>query len=212
MKNQKPQDVVYEYIKGQIAGKAMFPGNRIIEDEIVKATGVSRTSIRPALLRLKYEGMVEMIPHRGTFVAKPSEADLRQVYRVRRVLESGALEEAIEKRTEKHLRALEKNMEAQEALSANYSRQAYVELNHQFHWIIVEAAGNVYYEKYLNEIYNRAGTFLIFYDNSMENNSMESHRKIYEALRDRDLQKGLEGIEEDIEIAMVDLAKADLQI
>ncbi len=211
MEKQKPQDIVYEYIKGQIASKAMFPGNRIIEDDIVKETGVSRTSIRPALMRLKYEGMVEMVPHRGTFVAKPSEADLRQVYRMRRVLESGALEEAIEKRTEKHLRALEENLKAQELLSENYSRQAYVELNHQFHWIIVEATDNIYYEKYLNEIYNRAGTFLIFYDSSVENNSMTSHRKIYEALRDRDLQKGLEGIEEDIEIALADLARADLR-
>ena len=34
----------------------MFPGNRIIEDDIIRETGTGRTSIRPALLRLKYEG------------------------------------------------------------------------------------------------------------------------------------------------------------
>lgn len=53
--------------------------------------GTSRTSIRPALLRLKYEGLVEMIPNRGAFVAKPNEEDLRQVYRVREVLECGMM-------------------------------------------------------------------------------------------------------------------------
>ena len=87
MKKAKPQDIVYQYVKNQIIGKSMFPGNRIIEDDIIRETGTSRTSIRPALLRLKYEGLVEMIPNRGAFVAKPSEEDLRQVYRVREVLE-----------------------------------------------------------------------------------------------------------------------------
>ena len=56
MKKAKPQDIVYQYVKNQIIGKSMFPGNRIIEDDIIRETGTSRTSIRPALLRLKYEG------------------------------------------------------------------------------------------------------------------------------------------------------------
>ena len=108
MKKAKPQDIVYQYVKNQIIGKSMFPGNRIIEDDIIRETGTSRTSIRPALLRLKYEGLVEMIPNRGAFVAKPSEEDLRQVYRVREVLEHGMLEDAIRHRTEAQLRAMER--------------------------------------------------------------------------------------------------------
>ena len=112
MKKAKPQDIVYQYVKNQIIGKSMFPGNRIIEDDIIRETGTSRTSIRPALLRLKYEGLVEMIPNRGAFVAKPSEEDLRQVYRVREVLEHGMLEDAIRHRTEAQLRAMEENLKA----------------------------------------------------------------------------------------------------
>ena len=107
MKKAKPQDIVYHYVKNQIVGKSMFPGNRIIEDDIIRETGTSRTSIRPALLRLKYEGLVEMIPNRGAFVAKPNEEDLRQVYRVREVLECGMMEDAIRHRTEAQLRAME---------------------------------------------------------------------------------------------------------
>ena len=90
MKKAKPQDIVYQYVKNQIIGKSMFPGNRIIEDDIIRETGTSRTSIRPALLRLKYEGLVEMIPNRGAFVAKPSEEDLRQGRRLRRCPAAGA--------------------------------------------------------------------------------------------------------------------------
>ena len=187
------------------------PGNRIIEDDIIRETGTSRTSIRPALLRLKYEGLVEMIPNRGAFVAKPSEEDLRQVYRVREVLEHGMLEDAIRHRTEAQLRAMEENLKAQEVLTQHYSRQEYVTLNHTFHWL-VEASANKYYEKYLNELYNKINTYVIFYDQSSDNNSLVSHTMIYEALRDRDLEKGLLGLREDIQIAWEDMRKINVPL
>ena len=210
MKKAKPQDIVYHYVKNQIVGKSMFPGNRIIEDDIIRETGTSRTSIRPALLRLKYEGLVEMIPNRGAFVAKPSEEDLRQVYRVREVLECGMMEDAIRNRTEAQLRAMEKSLKNQEVLTQHYSRQEYVTMNHVFHWLVVEASANKYYEKYLNELYNKINTYMIFYDQSSDNNSIVSHTMIYEALRDRDLEKGLAGIREDIQIAWEDMRKINV--
>lgn len=210
MEKTKPQDIVYQYVKNQIIGKSIFPGNRIVEEDIIRETGTSRTSIRPALLRLKYEGLVEMIPNRGTFVAKPSEDDLRQVYRAREVLECGVMEDAIHHRTEEQLRAMEKNLEEQRLLTQHYTRQDYVTLNHAFHWMLVESSGNTYFEKYLNEIYNKINTFLTFYDQSSDNNSIVSHTMIYEALRDRDLEKGLMGIREDIQIAWEDMKKVNI--
>ena len=43
MKKAKPQDIVYQYVKNQFIGKSMFPGNRIIEDDIIRETGTSPT-------------------------------------------------------------------------------------------------------------------------------------------------------------------------
>ena len=172
MKKAKPQDIVYQYVKNQIIGKSMFPGNRIIEDDIIRETGTSRTSIRPALLRLKYEGLVVMI----------------------------------------QLPAREENRKAQEVLTQHYSRQEYVNLNHTFHWLVVEASANKYYEKYLNELYNKINTYVIFYDQSSDNNSIVSHTMIYEALRDRDLEKGLLGLREDIQIAWEDMRKINVPL
>lgn len=111
------------------------------------------------------------------------------------------LEDAIRHRTEAQLRAMEENLKAQEVLTQHYSRQEYVNLNHTFHWLVVEASANKYYEKYLNELYNKINTYMIFYDQSSDNNSIVSHTMIYEALRDRDLEKGLLGLREDIQIA-----------
>ncbi|MBQ6295640.1 MAG: GntR family transcriptional regulator [Firmicutes bacterium] len=46
-----PADKVYNYIKEQIVTRRLYPGNRIIEEDVVEAVGVSRTPIRTALSR-----------------------------------------------------------------------------------------------------------------------------------------------------------------
>ena len=46
MKKAKPQDIVYQYVKNQIIGKSMFPGNRIIEDDIIRETPAAPPSVR----------------------------------------------------------------------------------------------------------------------------------------------------------------------
>ena len=51
MKQGNPADIVYDYIKNQIVTKAIYPGTRIVEEELVRETGVSRTPVRSALMR-----------------------------------------------------------------------------------------------------------------------------------------------------------------
>lgn len=212
MKKASPQEIAYLYVKNQIITKMLFPGNRISDEDVAQATGVSRTSIRSAMMRLNYEGFVEMIPNRGTFVAKPNPDDLAQVFRIRRVLEIGAFEEAMERRTPALLHKMEKNLKEQEKLLENYSKLDYIWLNKEFHWCIVEACGNLYYEKYLNEIYNKINTYMIFYDNAVANHSMESHRTIYEALKARDPVMGRRGILDDSRIAQEDMKNSGMDM
>ncbi len=211
MKNS-PQNVAYEYIKNQIVTKMIFPGNRISDEEVMQETGVSRTSIRAALMRLNYEGFVDMIPNRGAFVAKPNPEDLQQIFAIRQVLEIGAFQEAVEKRSGAHLQRMRKNLQDQAKLLESYSRLKYVWLNRDFHWIIVEACGNTYYEKYLNEIYNKINTYMTFYDSSVDNDSMASHRMIYEGLKTGDVELGIRGIREDNRIALVDMRTSGMDV
>jgi DNA-binding GntR family transcriptional regulator len=68
------------------------------EVELSQSLGVSRTTIREAQLMLKDEGLVEIIPHRGTFVAELSPRLAREVYSLRALLEPYAVRLAIEGR------------------------------------------------------------------------------------------------------------------
>lgn len=199
MKKDTASDIVYEYVKNQIATRQLYPGNRLGEEELARATGISRTGIRSALLRLKYEGLVEQVPYRGAFIATPSEEDLFYVCQTRTLLELDAFRMAVSRRSEESLQEMEEVLKWQAEVEENFRMTDYAEVNHQFHSIIAAESGNPYYEKYLNELQNKIDTYLLFLDRSVRGaNSLETHRRIYEALRDRDVEKGIAALKQDM--------------
>ena len=117
MKQGNPADIVYDYIKNQIVTKAIYPGTRIVEEDLVRETGVSRTPVRSALMRLAYDGLIQQQPNRGAVVAKPSATDLRQVYEARAVLEVGAFRAAVHRRSDESVFQMEQNLQKQQDLT-----------------------------------------------------------------------------------------------
>ena len=91
MKQGNPADIVYDYIKNQIVTKAIYPGTRIEEEDLVRETGVSRTPVREAIRMLELEGLVEMVPRKGAEVARITEKDLRDALEIRLSLEELAV-------------------------------------------------------------------------------------------------------------------------
>ena len=193
---------VYEYVREKIVSKVLFPGNRIVEEELAEALHTSRTTVRNGIATLNYNGLVDVIPNYGTFVTKPTLSDMEQVYAVRTVLETEAIRLAVPRITEQALMRMEKNLEAQRELTSNYSMAKYVDLNSAFHQEIVQAAGNIYMEKYLRELYNKAAVFLTFYDTSVSNiNSLSSHDQLFQALKNRDEAAAVEALRQDMVFA-----------
>lgn len=202
MKQGNPADIVYDYIKNQIVTKSIYPGTRIVEEDLVRETGVSRTPVRSALMRLAYDGLIQQQPNRGAVVAKPSATDLRQVYEARAVLEVGAFRAAVHRRSDESVLQMEQNLQKQQDLTNLFNMMEYVRLNREFHWIITMEAQNAYYEKYLNELQNKVATYLLFWDSSTTNSlSLDLHLRIFEAFRDRDEQKGVLALMEDLQLA-----------
>ena len=63
------------------------PGRSLSEQEIANDLGVSRTPVREALLRLRLEGLVRIVPRGGIFVAEATLRRAREVTSLRLVLE-----------------------------------------------------------------------------------------------------------------------------
>ncbi|HUT41726.1 MAG TPA: GntR family transcriptional regulator [Gammaproteobacteria bacterium] len=85
------KDKVYEALRSAIISMDIYAEDtdvRLDERRLAEDLGVSRTPIREALSRLEQEGLVCMVPRRGTFVVRKSKLDILQIICVWGALES----------------------------------------------------------------------------------------------------------------------------
>ena len=85
------KDKVYEALRSAIISMDIYAedsGAKLDERRLAEELGVSRTPIREALSRLEQEGLVRMVPRRGTFVVRKSKQEILQMICVWGALES----------------------------------------------------------------------------------------------------------------------------
>jgi DNA-binding GntR family transcriptional regulator len=86
-------DRAYSTLRGGILDGRYGSGERLGEIEIADELGLSRTPVREALRRLGSEGLVEVLPHRGSRVRTWTAQDLDETYELRARLDAGTLAE-----------------------------------------------------------------------------------------------------------------------
>ena len=80
-------DAAYEKIKAAIVAGELEAGGRIGERELSVRMGVSTTTVKRALHRLALEGLVEILPRKGTYVAEFFSSSMEENTRIRAYLE-----------------------------------------------------------------------------------------------------------------------------
>jgi DNA-binding GntR family transcriptional regulator len=84
---QQKADQVYELIRHSIIMLEMQPGASIREKSLCSKLSVSRTPVREAIQRLAEEGLVNVVPHSGTYVSRISSQVAEEGFIIRRALE-----------------------------------------------------------------------------------------------------------------------------
>lgn len=100
-------DMVYEIIRDGILQGTFAPGERLRQDELAEAIGVSRIPVRSALMQLDAEGMITFHSYRGALVADIGIDDMREIYELRALVEPYALRKAMRAMTPERLAHLE---------------------------------------------------------------------------------------------------------
>jgi GntR family transcriptional regulator, trigonelline degradation regulator len=99
---------VADNLREAILSRHFQPGQRLVERELVEATGASRTSVREALRELAAQGLVTSIPNRGTVVTEVTRDEARQLYELRSGLEALAGRLFVERATDAEVEELER--------------------------------------------------------------------------------------------------------
>ena len=83
--------VVVPTLREAIVGNLLAPGSRLLEIQLAKQLGVSRTPVREAFAQLEREGLVTIVPRVGVFVREVTVRDVDEIYTVRAALEGVAV-------------------------------------------------------------------------------------------------------------------------
>jgi DNA-binding GntR family transcriptional regulator len=86
-----------------------FPeGFQLKQDALAEDFGMSRIPIREALVQLESEGFVRILPHRGAQVSELSQAEIRELFELRALLEPRLLRESAPRLTAEDYAALDR--------------------------------------------------------------------------------------------------------
>lgn len=87
LSTQRLTDTVYDLLRERILRGVHCPGERLHVERLARALGVSQTPLKAALAALAVEGLIQVQPRRGTFVAPLSERDISESLSIRQALE-----------------------------------------------------------------------------------------------------------------------------
>lgn len=143
LKRQRAVDAVHEALKRAILNSLMRPGERLNVEELAEKLGVSLTPVRHAIQLLAAEGLVEVRPRSGTFVASVTARDVEETFEIRCALECLAAEKAAENISGKEMKHLKSLLKAMAKTVRNEEGQKEHEQNNtEFHLVIMRAANN----------------------------------------------------------------------
>ena len=80
----------YREIKQMVLENRVHGGEYLLEDDLARAVGMSRTPLREALVQLQNEGLITIVPRRGIRIMPLTVADMREVHELLQWLESQA--------------------------------------------------------------------------------------------------------------------------
>lgn len=184
---------IYERMVTAILDHRLPPGTKLIEDRLAVAFGVSRTRIRPVLVRLANEQVVTLTPNRGAMVAQPTEKEAREVFEVRRMIEPSLMTHFIATATHDDIQVLVSCIDDEEAARVAGDMRRAIRLSGDFHLHIANASGHQTLGRILRELVSRTSLILMSYSNNHLQNRQEAttcgcreHRALLDAIRLKD--------------------------
>lgn len=143
---------VVDWVREHIRHGRLVPGQRLVEADIVKSTGASRSKVREALRRLESEGLLTIEEFRGASVKRLGPDEVRQIYQTRMALEGLAARECA-LRADAALKAqladVQREMNEGEH-TGNHDR--FARLNGTWHGLIIAGSGNEYIAQFLKRL------------------------------------------------------------
>jgi DNA-binding GntR family transcriptional regulator len=186
-------EAVLSELRRRLAAGILRPGEKVPPEELARELGVSRIPIREALKILEGEGQIVYEPRRGFFVPTLSLADLEELYRMRELLETEAIELAVPTLDDETLDRIASNLADADAASARGDLASYAQANRRFHLDLYAAAERPLLLRTIRQLWDASDAYRALYANDDEHRATAAarHREILTALSRRDAKAAI---------------------
>jgi DNA-binding GntR family transcriptional regulator len=182
--------MVADRVRQAIIDKELPLGSELSEVGLAARLGVSRTPVREALNLLQQQGMVHVVPQKGSYVFLPNEQDIIDLCEYRIVIELRAVSFSLARRRDATLAGLNEAMAAMAAARERADPVAYSRADTLFHESFIRNCRN----RYLQEGYALAAgqiatlrTHLSVPLAGVQDRSWVEHQRIAEAFAQGDV-------------------------
>lgn len=201
------EKLAYDTIKEAILSFRLKPGEDLVESDLAAQLNISKTPVRDALLRLEKEGLVVKIPYRGASVSDVNQQVMNEIFEIRTALEGLATRQAATRMSEAEIAQAAELVEQHEQALNRADNDEASRLNRRFHEMIVQKTPNKWLKQILanlDEHLRRYRTLSNFQKGRLGKSILE-HRRILDAIRNRQPEEAEEAMKEHLRSVVADL-------
>ncbi|WP_431492073.1 GntR family transcriptional regulator [Glutamicibacter sp.] len=185
-----PETPLLGRLRQMIVTGVVQPGDLLAETALAQDFEVSRTPIREALKQLEREGLVEVRSRVGTFVRKPTQREIHEMFSLKEAFEGLAAGLLARRGAVPELEQLKENVARSQRAVERGDAELYSQLVHEFHSTLVAGADNrkltEHYDLLMNQLaYHRIVSQTLSLPGRLQN-SKDEHQAIIEAISSKD--------------------------
>jgi DNA-binding GntR family transcriptional regulator len=199
----KLSEQIYQLLKRDIIECVYEPGETLQEAAVRDNYNIGHTPFREACARLKAEGLIQIVPHRGYFVAPFSPSLIQDLFELRLMIEPKASYLACQRQNPLQLAKLEQNLNESKRLSRGTEAENVPKIvwnSIEFHTTLALMTGNQELASFVENLHHRLMRLIILIAKrrppTFGFNAV--HYQIFEALRDRDAERVQKLMDEDL--------------
>jgi GntR family transcriptional regulator, rspAB operon transcriptional repressor len=186
----------------------LVPGMALSEQEIANELEMSRTPVREAFIRLAHENLLEIVPQKGTYVAKIDLEQVEESIFLRQTMENAVVELACKDFSQESIQRLQDCIDLQELCVKREDFARFFELDGSFHGIIYSSCGKSRIWKMLEQMslnYNRVRMLNLLNGYYEMPKLFGQHEEIYFSIVNHDWETGKAIIRQHIGKALKDI-------
>ena len=174
---------IVETLTRAIVEHRLLPGAKLAEQKLADHFGVSRTILRQALFQLSQNKLIRMEPARGAFVAAPSADEARQVFTVRRMVETEMTRAFMADIAPGKIAALREHIAQERQAVRNEDVPGRTALLGDFHVRMAELMGNTVLAQILEDLISRCALITLMYQSrDQAQHSTDEHERLVDAM------------------------------